>query len=99
VTDETLKLFWRDQLVGTITGARWSDFPWVSGTLTITQLSPNIRTALEYVAAQVDTEEGLTDWPFAEDLGYHWQIVRPDGTAKEVSLPIVDFSTGHVEWR
>jgi hypothetical protein len=99
MNDELLRLFWRDQFVGTISGAQWSDFPWAAGPLSIAELRPDIRRVLQYVSEKVATDEGLVDWPFAEEFGESWRIAKPDGTTQEISVPIIDFSDGRIEWR
>lgn len=92
-------LYWKDQLVGTITDVRWTDFPWASGRFTMGSPSKKVRAVLEYVAARVATDDGLCDWPFSDALFDLWRIVQPNGTSVEISPPIIDFANGSIEWR
>ncbi|MBL8799217.1 MAG: hypothetical protein JNM56_35350 [Planctomycetia bacterium] len=99
MTDEPLQLFWKDQLIGRITDAGWSDFPWMSGKVSINQIPPELREAMEYLHREATSDDGVTDWPFPEEFAAGWRMVKPDGTAVEISQPIIDFATGDVDWR
>lgn len=97
--DDRHLLYWKDQLVGVVTGVGWTNFPWAGGRITIGKLSGEVRAALEYVDRESKSDDGLQDWPFPEELMDHWRVVKPSGEAVEVSLPVVDFADGFVEWR
>ena len=73
------QLFWKDQLVGTITDVGWTDFPWAGGKFTLGQPSKELRDVLEYISKESATDEGLHDWPFPDEMGEHWRVVKPDG--------------------
>jgi hypothetical protein len=94
-----LGLYWKDRLVGTISDVHWSDFPWLIGKIALRRLTRPLRQALEYVSSESNSVDGLRDWPFAEELFWNWAVLNPDGSRKEIGIPIVDFATGYVEWR
>ncbi len=97
--DGPLQLFWKDQRVGRITDYGWSDFPWLVGKIALARVRPELRKVLRYVATKSATEEGLTDWPFDDELSVGWAAVDSSGARKEVSLPVIDLSAGTVTWR
>lgn len=93
------KLYWRSQLVGVITEAAFSDFPWMIGRFESRRVSKRLREVLEWFAAQVEADE-LQDPPFASDLVENWVIVKPDGGRHELLMPpLIDFDMGSAEWR
>jgi hypothetical protein len=94
-----LKLYWKKQLVGVITDAAVSDFPWVSGHFQPGRVAKRLREVLEWFAAQAEADE-LRDPPFDADLVGNWAIVKPDRSRVELLLPpVVDFARGYAEWR
>src|SRR5262245_27762605 len=93
-----LKLFWQNRRIGHITDAGWSDFPWASGKVSIVNMPPDLREALEWLHRESISEDGVTDWPFSEDFVWGWRLEQPDGTSEEISQPIIDFGSGDVEW-
>jgi hypothetical protein len=97
--EEPLKLYWKDQLIGHVRDAGWSDFPWVCGKVSIINMSPDLREVLEYVHKESISEDGLRDWPYPEEYWEDWRMVKPDGTSREIMLPIIDFETGDIDWR
>jgi hypothetical protein len=92
-------LYWKDHLVGTITDVGWTDFPWAGGKIAIGNLSKEVREVLEYISKESESEDGLLDWPFPDEMADHWRIVKPSGEQVEITPPVVDFSDGHVRWR
>ncbi|MBL8798931.1 MAG: hypothetical protein JNM56_33915 [Planctomycetia bacterium] len=94
-----LSLFWKDQLVGFVSDASVSDFPWVCGKFTVCPIPKELRAALEYIHRESNTDDGLQDWPFPEEFLDHWKIVQSDETARETSPPIIDFKKGIIDWR
>jgi hypothetical protein len=92
-------LYCRNQLVGVVINIGWTDFPEVGGKIAVSQLSNEVRTALEYIDQESKTEEGVHNWPFPDGLAEHWRIVKPDGTEVEIMAPVVDFADGFVTWR
>jgi hypothetical protein len=97
--DDLHYLYWKGQLVGTITDVGWTDFPWAGGKLTIGDLSKEVREVLEHISAEAESEDGLQDWPFSDEMAEHWRIVKPDGKEVEIMPPVIDFSDGYVTWR
>jgi hypothetical protein len=97
--DDRHQLYWRDQLVGVVTGVGWTDFPWAGGKFALGELSGEIRTVLEYIDRESKTDEGVHDWPFPDEFAEHWRIVTPNGTEVEIMPPVIDFAVGHVTWR
>lgn len=47
-----LKLYWKQQLVGVITEATWSDFPWIIGRFEARRVGKRLREVLAWFAAQ-----------------------------------------------
>jgi hypothetical protein len=80
-----LRLFWTDQLVGVITDAGWSDFPWASGELAVHEMPGELRSALEWATAQARSEGPLEDPPFPGALLENWWVEKPDGSKTEIS--------------
>ncbi|HEY1174239.1 MAG TPA: hypothetical protein VGH19_22930 [Verrucomicrobiae bacterium] len=93
------RLYWKDQCLGTISEIEWADFPWAQGRFHAGDMSGEVREVLDYITTQSATEDGLIDWPFAEELGEQWKIVAPDGMTKEIAPPIIDFEEGSITWR
>jgi hypothetical protein len=94
-----LKLYWKKQLVGVISGATWSDFPWIVGRFETRRVSKRLRAVLEWFAAQAEADE-LQEPPFDSDCVENWAIVKPDRSRVELLLPpIIDFDKGLAEWR
>ena len=96
--DEPLNLYWNDSHVATVEEAAWEDFPWVSGRFVAVAVTPELRQALEWLAAIADADE-LEDPPFDSALLDGWRLGSPGGQTREVSPPIVDFESGTVTWR
>lgn len=96
---EPLKLIWKDRIIGHITDAGWSDFPWVSGKFSLVSMPPDLREAMEWLHKESISEDGVSDWPFPEDFVWGWRLEKPDGTSEEISQPIIDFGSGDIEWR
>jgi hypothetical protein len=94
-----LRLYWKDRLIGEITDASWTDFPWVGGKIKLKRLAKEMRQVLNYVFEQSRSEDGLRDWPFVDELFWNWSILKPDGSREEIGIPIVDFADGSIEWR
>ena len=93
------KLYWKSQLVGVITEATFSDFPWMAGRFAARRLSTRVREVLDWVSAQADADD-LQDPPFASDRVEGWAIVNPDGDRHELLMPpLVDFDKSIAEWR
>lgn len=92
------QLFWKKEFVGTVTNIGYVDFPWAGGDIEMAVLSKELREVLEYVDAEVKTEDGLTDWPFPESFDEHWMLVKPDGEVLEISMPVIDFAKGYATW-
>ena len=93
------KLYWKSQLVGVITDATFSDFPWVIGRFEARRVGKRLREVLDWFVAQAESDEPL-DPPFAADLLEGWVIVRPGGERHELFLPpLIDFAKGFAEWR
>jgi hypothetical protein len=92
-------LYWKDELVGTVTDVAWVDFPWAGGKIVVAALSRDVRAALEYIERESNSDDGLQVWPFADELSENWRIVKPDGEVVEIWPPIIDFATGFVTWR
>jgi hypothetical protein len=93
------KLYWNSQLVGIITEAAFTSFPWVAGRFEARRVSKRLREVLDWFATQVDTHE-LHDPPFAPDLLSGWCVVDPDGERTELlAPPVIDFDKGTAEWR
>ena len=95
---QPLKLYWRDQLIGHISEAAWSDFPWALGKVSIVSMQPELREAMEYLHRESYTEDGVTDWPYPEEFVWDWSIVDSDGETTEIGQPIIDFNAGEIEW-
>jgi hypothetical protein len=95
---QPFKLFWKDRLIGRVRDAVWSDYPWVCGKVAIFHMPADLRAALEYLHQESISEEGVTDWPFAEEYLWGWRLVKPDGTSEEISQPIIAFKSGDIEW-
>lgn len=94
------RLLWRDQLIATITGVGWSDFPWACGKLVVVDMAPELRELLEWIGRESRTEDGITeDPPFEDELLEEWFIEKPDGTRTEIMIPVLDFADGSIEWR
>ena len=99
MADGPLKLCWKEQLVGVITDATWSDFPWLSGRFEVRQMDEQQRQVLAWFAAQTEADE-LEEPPFAAEWIGNWAIVKADGSRVELlAPPIIDFSKGMAEWR
>jgi len=99
VADGPLKLYWKNQLVGVIMDATWSDFPSVAGRFESRQVSQRLREVLKWFAAQAEGDE-LKDPPFEAELLENWAIVKPDRSQVELLIPpIIDFDRGLAEWR
>jgi hypothetical protein len=94
-----LRLCWKKRLVGDITDVAWTDFPWVSGRVKLKRLTKELRQILKYVFKESRSEEGLRNWPFADDLFWNWSILKADETREEIGIPIIDFTDGSIEWR
>jgi hypothetical protein len=97
--EQALRLFWKDRLIGEVTDVGWVDFLWAGGKLVIKKLSQKLRKALEYVFAESQSEDGLQEWPFPDELFWNWSVVKPDNTKVEIGIPIIDFTDGSIEWR
>ncbi len=94
-----LKLYWKKQLVGVITDAGWSDFPWIAGTFDARRLGKRLRAVLEWFEEQTRADE-LAEPPFAPEWLQNWSIVKPDRSRIELlAPPLVDFARGIVQWR
>ncbi len=93
------RLYWKEQLVGIVTDVGWVDFPEAGGNITVGELSPEDRAVLEYIDTESKTDDGVCDWPFAEEFAEHWRIVKPDGTNVEITPPVLDFAESFVTWR
>jgi hypothetical protein len=94
-----LKLYWKRQLVGVITDAVWSDFPWIIGRFEARRVDKRLWAVLVWFAAQAEADE-LKDPPFDSEFVQNWSIGKPDRSRVELFLPpIVDFTEGFVEWR
>lgn len=94
-----LKLFWKTKMVGVVTDATFSDFPWKAGRFEARKMSERLREVLDWFAAQAVADE-LLDPPFAVDLLEEWVIVDANGVRHELFLPpLIDFAKGIVEWR
>jgi hypothetical protein len=96
-TTEQYRLFCDDRLVGLITNAQWSDFPWVIGAFVSAAIDDDVREVIEWFAAIGDAEE-LVDTPFPDHLLNNWWIERLSGERKQVDVPIIDLSEGTIEW-
>ncbi|MFL5338669.1 MAG: hypothetical protein ACJ8F7_00760 [Gemmataceae bacterium] len=93
------KLYWNSQLIGVITEATFSDFPWVIGRFEARRVSKRLRAVLNWFAAQAEADE-LQDPPFAAELVEGWVIVKADGSRHELLMPpLIDFDKGYAEWR
>jgi hypothetical protein len=92
-------LYWKDQLIGTVTDVGWTDFPWAGGKIILADLSNEVREVLEYVDAESRSDDGLQDWPFDDEMAEHWRIVKPSGEEVEIMPPVVDFVDEFVTWR
>ena len=100
MNDVPHRLLWRDQLIATVTNVGWSDFPWVRGKFVAVEMASEIREILEWIERESRTEGGITDDPpFAEELLDEWSIERPDGTRVEITIPVLGFADGTIEWR
>ncbi len=99
MTVSRLELYWKKQLVGVITGASWSDFPWISGKFEPRRLGKRLRALLEWFAEQAEADE-LEEPPFEPELLENWSIVKPDRSRVDLLCPpIIDFAAGVAEWR
>ena len=96
-TTEQYRLFCNDRLVGLITNAQWSDFPWVIGSFAPAAIDEDVRQVIEWFAAIGDAEEPAGPL-FPDYLLNNWWIERPSGERKQVDVPILDLSKGTVEW-
>lgn len=96
---EELKLYWKERLVGRISGATFSDFPWKLGTFRPAKIPAKLKQVIEYIRTESASEAGLIDWPFPEEYMEHWRVEHEDGRTEETSPPIIDFAKGTVEWR
>ncbi len=95
----TLKLYWNSRLVGVITGATFSDFPWVIGRFEPRRVPKRLREVSDWLAAQAEADEPL-DPPFAPDLLDGWVVIKPDGSRHELLMPpLIDFDKGIIDWR
>lgn len=95
------RLFWCNQIIGTISDVGWSDFPWVSGNFLSNTIDSEIRNLLEWFDIESKKDDGISvDPPFREELLNGWSIEKPDGTKTELIMPpIIDFASGIIEWR
>ena len=96
-TTEQYRLFCDGRLVGLITNAQWSDFPWVIGAFAPAAIDDDVREVIEWFAAIGDAEE-LTDPPFPDHLLNNWRLESPGGERQQVDVPIIDLNKGTVEW-
>jgi hypothetical protein len=96
---DLLKLYWKKQLVGVITDATWSDFPWVVGRFEVRRIGKRLRDVLTWFAEQAEADE-LQEPPFDAEVIGNWAVVKPDRSRVELPLPpVVDFDRGLAEWR
>jgi hypothetical protein len=93
------KLYWRSQLIGVVTEAAFSDFPWVRGRFEARRVSKQVREVLDWFAVQAKIDE-LQDPPFSTNRVEGWVIEQFDGSRHELLMPpLVDFDEGTAEWR
>jgi hypothetical protein len=95
---EELELYWNGRLLGKVVEVAWSDFPWASGKLIRSEVSPALDEVLHWFAHLADADE-LEDPPFRQDLLKNWWLQTSGGKRYEISVPIVDFQSGMIEWR
>jgi hypothetical protein len=94
-----LELHWKDQLVGVISDATVSDFPWLAGKFAAKRVSKQLREVMTWFAAQAEADE-LAEPPFGPELLEDWVIVKADGTWTVLDgVPLVDLKRGSIEWR
>lgn len=94
-----LKLYWNSHLLGVITGATFTDFPWVSGRFEARRVPKRLREVLDWFKTQAEVDDP-PDPPFASDLLDGWVVIKPDGSRHELLMPPpIDFDNGFAEWR
>ena len=95
---QPLDLYWKNLLVGQVSDAAWSDFPWVFGKVTIFGMPADLRDAMEYLHRESHSEDGVCDWPFPEEFVWDWRVVDAEGESVDICQPIIDFEAGEIEW-
>jgi hypothetical protein len=95
--DALIKLFWKNQHIGNIGNANWSDFPWRVGKFVPIQVSKEVHTVLEWFASIAEADE-LADPPFEEELINNWWIETPEGKRINlIGVPLIEFNEGTIE--
>ena len=90
---------WNDQHVADLSDTTWSDFPWKEARIVFVNLTPELRSVLEWLAEVSESDDDLPDPPFDTVLLENWVVRSPDGETSGVSPPLVDFDVGTAEWR
>ena len=94
-----LTLCWNGRPLGRITGVQLFDWPWVCGWLAPGDWPPGLRASAEALARAAASDGDLPDPPAGSGHYDGWTVVDPAGAANEISVPVVDFATGRIEWR
>jgi hypothetical protein len=99
----SLDLFWNKTRIGLVSEHRLDDFPQVHSKLLETDLSTELRKALEWWAQEVgeslDKERERVEQPFTDELLAGWWLQASDGSILEISyMPVVDFREQTIEW-
>jgi hypothetical protein len=94
-----LTLCWNGSPLGRISDVRLYDWPWMCGRLAAGDWPPDLRASVEALRRAADSGDDLPDPP--DQSGHYdgWTVVDPAGNAAEISVPLVDFDTGDIEWR
>ena len=96
---EWLTLCWNGQSLGRIIHVAVFDWPWVCGHLIASEWPPTLRDSIEALARETASDDDLPDSPYVSGFYDGWTVIDPTGVVIEISVPVVDFATGSIEWR
>ncbi len=96
---QTHRLLWNGSVVADITGVYWHDFPWLCGQISRADMPPGLRAFLEWFSDESNACKDPDESLFPRVYYDSWQLQKPNGECKTISIPVLESETNQILWR